>query len=286
MRTNWWFVIIGVVAAAVVVWFLVRHRAWTWPRFELIGYAVWLVAGVMFAVPEIGASIDSDLPFPTLSGTVGHLERRWEIFSLLVIIVVVNALLHGVRLGAAVVANRMNLAQPETTGQVDEKGRMLAPTFAIDPDKHIAVDDGRVTSTSRPRRLGWGFGFAYFGCTVIVLTAAFVIPWGIHGWSATDAEKQLGGEIGYGVMGVVFFVIPALLAWRDLLVPFPGLFTTIGNLEARAKIMAVLVVGCMTFLMLHLVLYPYPSIIPWFPDLKDLHDYCVQHATELVCTSK
>jgi hypothetical protein len=33
----------------------------------------------------------------------------------------------------------------------------------------------------------------------------------------------------------------------------------------------------MTFLLLHLVLYPYPSIISWFPDLKNLHNYCAPY---------
>ena len=95
-----------------------------------------------------------------------------------------------------------------------------------------------------------------------------------------------GTRIGYSAMAVMFFLIPTGLAYLGRLVPFPGLFATVGNLEQRAKIVAVVVAGCMTFLMLHLVLYPYPSIIPWFVDLKNLHDYCGDHARELVCASK
>jgi hypothetical protein len=69
-----------------------------------------LVGGALFAVPEIWASVDSDLPIPTLSGTVGHLERRWEIISLLVIIVMVNVLLHVARVGAALLARQAGVA--------------------------------------------------------------------------------------------------------------------------------------------------------------------------------
>src|SRR2546423_14300388 len=83
-------------------------RALTAPWFprERIGYVVWAVAGAVFAVPEIWASRDGTLPFPTLSGTVGHLERRWEIVSLIVIVVIANALLHAVRIGSAGIARR------------------------------------------------------------------------------------------------------------------------------------------------------------------------------------
>jgi hypothetical protein len=41
----------------------------------------------------------------------------------------------------------------------------------------------------------------------------------------------------------------------------------------------------MAFLALHLVLYPYPSIIPWFQNLERLHDYCAQHPLAEICKS-
>jgi hypothetical protein len=54
------------------------------------GYLVWVVAGLVIAVPEISAAADSDaLPFTTISGMVGHLERRWNWVELIVVAAIV-----------------------------------------------------------------------------------------------------------------------------------------------------------------------------------------------------
>ena len=61
------------------------------------------------------------------------------------------------------------------------------------------------------------------------------------------------------------------------------LFGTVLAIEQRAQIVAVVVAGCLVFLSLHLAFYPYPSIIPWFVNLEHVHNYCVQHAGQLIC---
>lgn len=252
------------------------------PHLEKVGYGVWLLAGAVFAVPEIWASSDSDLAIPTLSGTVGHLERRWEVISLPVILVVVNALLHAVRLGRAFLARRVEQRAAELMG-----GTIEDQTVQLGEHKHVAVDAGRVSRVSKPRQLlGWGFAGVYLVFTLVLVALGYVIPLWIHGWQITDAQKQLSGEFGYGAMAVAFFLIPTALAYKGLLVPFPGLFATVINLEQRIPVFAVLVAGCMTFLTLHLVLYPYPGIIPWFPDLEHLHYYCRHHAQQLICSTR
>ena len=270
------------------------HRVRVWiadHRFEATGYGVWLVAGAVFAVPEIWASRDSDLPIPTLSGTVGHLERRWEIVSLFVILVIVNALLHGVRVGGAVIARRVEERAAQLEHSRLRQGTAVAPPAApsglvrVTDHKLVAVEAGRVTSKPYTTYMSWRAGLAYFVFTLALVAAGFLVPLWVHGGNATDAEKQLSGEFGYGAMGVAFFLVPGLLAYFGRLVLFPALFRTVLNLEQRAQIVAVIVAGCMTFLMLHLVLYPYPSIIPWFVDLEHLHNHCVKHATELICNA-
>lgn len=268
LTTTWWTGI--AVGGALAALLLLRSKFWQWPKHELVGYAVWLVAGGSFAVPELWAALDSNLGFPTLSGTVGHLERRYEAFALPVVIIIVYAVLNSVRIGLPMIA-------APSPGVVE-----------IKPGRHLDVAEGRVTSTATSAALKWWpFGVLYSLFTAIVLAAGFVIPWGIHDWHASDAEKQLGGEIGYGLMGIMFFVIPAIFARFNRLVPFPGLFATMLKLEARSSWVAVIVAGSMTFLMLHLAFYPYPSIIPWFVDLEDVHDMnCVQHFNELICRPK
>jgi hypothetical protein len=256
-----------------------------WSPREKVGLKVWLAAGAVFAAPEIWASVDSDLPIPTLSGTVGHLERRWEIASLFVILVLVNALLHAVRIGSAIVSNR---AEIRVAARV---GAAIAPpaapgmpvTVPVNANKHVVIEEGRSTRTSTPVYLGLDFTVAYFVFTLALVAAGFLIPLLIHSGHATDAEKQLSGEFGYGAMGVTFFLIPSVLAHFDKLVPFPSLFGTVIAIEQRAQIAAVVVAGCLAFLGLHLALYPYPSIISWFVNLEHLHNYCVNHAGELIC---
>jgi hypothetical protein len=234
-------------------------------RTELIGYLTWAAAGAVFAVPELWAAARSDAPIPTLSGTVGHLERRWEIISLFVILVIAYALMHVVRVGTALIAHR------------------LAPA-ASSPGTHIAPEHGRITGA--PRRDPWPWLVLYFPFTLVVVALGFLIPLLVHNGHATDAEKQLSGEFGYGAMALTFFLIPGAAARLGVLVPFPALLRTILDLEQRIQIVAVVVVGSMTFLMLHLVFYPYPSIIPWFQNLEHLHNYCSQHPGQLLCHAK
>ena len=95
------------------------------------------------------------------------------------------------------------------------------------------------------------FGIPYLVCAGIVVFAAFAIPWWIHNWHATPTEKQLDGEIGYAAIALMFFLIHSHESRR-----------------ARQP-------------MLHLIFYPYPSIIPWFQDLQRLHDYCAEQVPQL-----
>ena len=156
-----------------------------------------------------------------------------------------------------------------------------AATIPLSRGRHVAVTEGRVTRTATPVYPGWWV--LYLPFTLIAVALGFLVPLWIHSWHASDAEKQLSGEFGYGAMALTFFLIPGLLAYLGVLVPFPSLFQAVINLEQRAQIVAVVVAGSMTFLMLHLVFYPYPSIIPWFQNLEHLHNYCAQHADQLLC---
>jgi hypothetical protein len=247
------------------------------------GYLVWTIGGAIFAVPEIWASRDSTLPFPTLSGTIGHLERRWEIVSLLVIIVIANALLHAVRLGFAAAAQ---LAEARAVEAAGETPAAPSPTSTVPlrGGRYLALAQGRVTRTRTPKVVSDWTWYLYAAVALGLIATGFLLPLAVHHGHSSPAERQLAGEFGYGAMALTFFLIPTLVAWRPgVLLPYPGLFQTVVNLEARLPIVAVVVAGCMTFLMLHLVFYPYPSIIPWFPNLENLHNYCLVHPHAQVC---
>ena len=254
-------------------------------RREIVGYIVWSVALIVFAVPELWASKDSDLPFPTLSGTIGHLERRWDWSAIFVVFAIVYALIHAVRVGAAVVTHRRERRAADEQGETASppvSGR--ATTVKVDTRNHVVVDEGRVTLDPTPVYMGW---FGYFVFAGLIVVAGFLIPLAVYDWNISDAEKQLSGEAGYGAIGLAFFLIPALLAYKPgRLVPFPTIFRSFLDLEQRAQILAVVVAAGLTFLMLHLVFYPYPSVIPWFVDLEHLHNHCARQAGELVCSGK
>ena len=63
-------------------------------RRELWGYAVWAAMGVVIAVPEISAALSNSVPWPTISGTTGHLEYRWNVTSILAVGLIVFAAFH------------------------------------------------------------------------------------------------------------------------------------------------------------------------------------------------
>jgi hypothetical protein len=58
---------------------------------ERWGYAVWGAVGVVIAVPEIWAAAVGTAPWPTVSGTVGHLEDLWHPTAVFVVALIVIA---------------------------------------------------------------------------------------------------------------------------------------------------------------------------------------------------
>ena len=66
-------------------------RFWRWATNPdnsrlLWGYIVWGAMGAVVALPELWAAVASkDVPFPTISGTIGYIEYWHPEFALLVI---------------------------------------------------------------------------------------------------------------------------------------------------------------------------------------------------------
>ena len=84
-------------------------------------------------------------------------------------------------------------------------------------------------------------------------------------------DKYALGRTFYGLLGLFWVVLPTLIAYprRGREAPFTTLFQTLRNLERRLRPLAVVLAWGLVVLVIHLVLYPWPAIIP---DLKDLHD--------------
>jgi hypothetical protein len=193
---------------------------------EARGYVVWLTAGVVVAVPELWAIFDRDVPWPTISGTVGHLEYIWSGTAVLVV-------------GAIVFSALLTIRYPPPLPQADA-ARTDSGRLSPEPE----------TASRRPLS-----PWAYFPAAGIVVVGGSIA-------SATfDGDKWHLAYVLYGLIAMFWIVIPSLAAYliaRD--VPVPTLFRTIVDLERRLPRFAFVVAAGLVVLLLHLAFYPWPDI--------------------------
>jgi hypothetical protein len=205
--------------------------------FEVAGYVVWGLTGVVIAVPEIWAAADGrNVPWPTISGTIGYLEYWHTWVAVIVIGILVWAIFHSVKYSAGV-------AGPTRT----KGGRWTPGTPKPAPAPHHTL-----------------LVVTYYAVAVACVIAGPLIVLAVR-----PHDKYLLGEVLYGLIGFFGMVVPsvvALVVRRD--VPFPTLFWTIQRLEQRVRPIAIVFAAGITVLVIHLALYPWPSVIP---DLQDLH---------------
>jgi hypothetical protein len=202
-------------------------------RREAWGYVVWSAVGAVLAVPEIWALVGgAGVPWPTISGTIGHLEIEHDWVAFIVVGVIVWAGFHAVRVASSDVDR---LTSAETT----------APVAA----------------------------WMYFPVALAATVAGSLLG------DEYAADRYEFGEILYGLVFFWWIAVPGWLAYaHGRLVPYSSLFATLRNLERRLRPAAVLVASGLVILAIHLVLYPWPAVIP---DLNRLHAYyrCAkQHA--------
>jgi hypothetical protein len=217
-----------------------RRRAW--------GYVFWGLMGVVIAVPELSAAFWSDyVPWPTISGTIGYLEYWHPWVALIVVGVIVWWALHVVEFG------------PEKT-----------PVLGVDVDenpqkRYLNTPGGwntRAEQLGRPVNGLWYLPIAVIGVLAPSLFVALAYR---------PDDEYLLGEVLYSAIFIFWILIPLILAYRGNEVPFPTLFETFRDFARLDpfKIVAAVIAGGIVVLLIHLVLYPWPSIIP---DLKDLRE--------------
>lgn len=224
-------------------------------RRELTGYAVWGSMGLVIAVPELSAAVDSEhVRWPTISGTVGYLEYWHPWVALVVVGLIVWAVLRGIRFPPS---------------QVEE----LKDHADANPSRELKrTPYGRLTIAKQRKEIP---GKLYFP-----LALAIVIGGTVLAYVDRPDDKYRLGEVLYGLIAAFWVGIPSLMAYlpgRDA--PFPTLFEAAKSLESRARILVATIAGLLAILLIHLVLYPWPSVIP---DLQDLHQqYNKQRHEEL-----
>ncbi len=226
-------------------------------RRERWGYGVWLFFAVLVLVPEFWAAFWKDsAKWPTISGTIGKLEYDRPVVALVVVGVIVLCAYSGFRY------------PPTRTGVLPVKGAAPNKAGGVEGDLLLPYRTpigGRFTRSTTPvHEIAAALYFAVALLIIVVGTAvaAFV----------TDVDDEFAtGRTLYGLTLLFWVVIPSLLAWPKRFaadVPFPTMFETLRSLERRLRVLALVVAAGLVMLLLHLVFYPWPSIVP---DLSRLH---------------
>jgi hypothetical protein len=199
------------------------------------GYGLWAAVGVVIAIPEIWAAVAKP-PWPTISGTVGHLETRWNFVAVIVVAVLVVIAAHAVRIplgGADVVRQADGRRMGRTEG-----GRF---TFYLDHDAELPP-------------------LAY-----LVVALACVIGGSFIAAALSD-NKWILGYVIYGLIAVFCVIVPSALALTSAPdAPFAGVFPTIADLQRRMHFVAVVLLAGLVILLIHLAFYPWPDVFRHHP---------------------
>lgn len=212
-------------------------------RREWWGYGVWFLVALVIVIPEISAAWRK-VPWPTISGTVGHLEYRWSWVALIVVTLVVSAGFHAVRYPL----------RPKAEPIPDADGRKLRTLNGrltrFKATEEVAEATRRVAPADR-LSVGW-----FVAAVVIVVVASL-----ITGLLIRPANPFMLAYVLYGFIGVLFILTPSVLAyWFRKDVSFPTLFWTLTAIEHRVRLVAVGVYAGLVILLLHLAFYPWPAI--------------------------
>ncbi|RDI66550.1 hypothetical protein [Nocardia pseudobrasiliensis] len=198
---------------------------------EFWGYLMWGLAGLAILVPELVA-VFAVADWPTISATIGHLETRHDWVRLIVVFVIVVLAYYAV------------------------------PQLAKDPQTPCVVHGRQVTANGRLTANVAEVGYQGMGGYLVFALAAFAF--GVvfaAGARAVDSDSYAGGYVLYGIIAVVWVILPSVLAMffaRE--VPFPTLFRTLAYLGRRAHWLAAVVLALLVILLIHLAFYPWPQL--------------------------
>ena len=201
------------------------------------GYLVWSGVGAAIAVPELWA-VFARPRWPTISGTVGHLETLWDGVAVIVVFVIV-----------AIAANAFHLRDVGPGGWVVQ----------ADGARLGRSEGGRLTKA--PERYRELSAFVYFPFALVVVIAGCVLA------AATSDDEWVLGYVIYGLIGLLFVLIPSMLAYgrRTPDAPFASLFRTIADLQSRSHLAAVVILAGLAVLLIHLAFYPWPDVFRQMP---------------------
>ncbi len=222
---------------------------WRWSLYgpvgsvERRGYGFWgpvvALALLIELLAAISKGVKNAFPWPTISSTVGELEKRWDWVGVIVVGTIAVALFQAI-------AYR---------GERRESGRAYRRAAAVtDPA------DARPSATE----WSWYNWILVFGLEAVAMVLAV---------SFVDSEFGRGCII-YGVLGFLGILLPGLLAfWANRIVRFPTLFFTVGKLRHRLHFVAVILVAGLSILAVHLAFYPWPDLVRESTSFAGLNPY-------------
>ena len=109
---------------------------------ERAGYVVWFTMGIVIGVPEIWAAISGDdFYWPTISTTVGHLQDRWPVLTLVPVALIVGYGYSALRLRPATTALQADMSAITRTpqGRLTQSDPSLEQLAAGEPTPAVPV---------------------------------------------------------------------------------------------------------------------------------------------------
>jgi hypothetical protein len=220
----------------------IKVRRWLQKRFGDVtppirhGFGLWLAVGAVIAIPEIWAAAARP-PWPTISGTVGHLETRWNFVAVIVVAVLAIVAAHAIRIPITETGALVRQADGRALGRTPDGRLTLYPEVAAE------------LST-----------FGYLGVALVCVIGGSFIA------SALSDNKWILGYVIYGLIAIFFIFVPSILALTPARnAPFAGVFATLADLQRRLHFVAVVLLAGLVILLIHLAFYPWPDVFRHHP---------------------
>jgi hypothetical protein len=210
-------------------------------KAERAGYLVWVSMGIVIGVPEVWAAVSGDdFVWPTISTTVGHLQDRWPVITLLPVALIVGYGYSALRVRPATTALQADMSAISRTPQ----GRLT---------QNDAPLEELVTGT--PPDLGTSrlFSTPYFVVATLII---IVVPLAV-----SPAHNRFAvGYVLYSLIAIFWVIIPNVAAyWFKRDAPYTTLVVTINCLSRRLTFAACAAAALLVILLIHLAFYPWPS---------------------------
>jgi hypothetical protein len=197
---------------------------------EARGIGVWLLVGLVIAIPEIW-SLVGEPPWPTISAMLLYIEKTGSGAVILVTALALNT--------------RVTLDVPRDV--VNKEVRLSGGRT------RLRTQNGRITNSPEYTQL---IPFPIYASNALILIAASTIITAI-----LSSSKWLLGFVIYGLIADFVVIIPwTLTLWFAREPPFPTFRFTLAAINRYSRLTGTIIWLGLAILIYHIVAYPWPSI--------------------------